>query len=92
MVGPVVAGDLLNYSESDCEVGGGRWDTDRGREGGGPPGGGREDATTDTETRRHFIQLHLSIRKVKLPVKRYLVECFFLHKYFNCERVGDISC
>ena len=77
MVGPVVAGDLLNYSESDCdytgrwEVGGGRWDTDRGRE-----EDQEEERRMQQLTLRHF-RLHLSIRTVKLAVERYLVECFF---------------
>ena len=85
MVGPVLAGDLVNYSESDYTG------TVTQTEGEGP-GGGAEDATTDTgrlgQVRVHTTQLQLSIRTFKLAVKKDI----FLHKYFNCERVGDISC
>ena len=67
MVGPVLAGDLVNYSESDYTG------TVTQTEGGGP-GGGEEDATTDTgrlgQVRVHTTQLQLSIRTFKLAVKK----------------------
>ena len=70
------------------EVGGGSWD--RGREEDQEVGEEEVQQLTlswDTSdfTQLHLSSLHLSIRTVKLAVERYLVECFFLHKYFNCE-------
>ena len=83
MVGPVLAGDLVNYSESDYTG-----LTVTQTEGGGPGGGEEMQQLTLRQLRVHTTQLQLSIRTFKLAVKKDI----FLHKYFNCERVGDISC